>query len=301
MSPRGVPIQSPPHYFSATAIEYISVSTLLETFRRLGWDLHSLGTPFPLPPHYRPFHSLPSHSLRCPPPPPRSSLPPDAAGLAIMEKKSSLPPSIQPYIWTRPQEPQGLSPTASSPGVQEEVPELPGPIHSPPRQTAFPALPPLPAAFPDVRRQYSGYETGARDPVGVHIPAGLPAPERLAGPSSIPHGFAGRYRSPVVSDPRYPVAGRSQVPSAYPGSQSLPALSQITSGGWREGEAGPSSLVHSQPYGGGSRRPSPTYPPPQPIYRRATEPWGYSSAEGTEAQRKRVITSGSNFFLGQSC
>ncbi|KAF7365168.1 hypothetical protein MVEN_00388300 [Mycena venus] len=202
-------------------------------------------------------------------------------GLAIMERKSSLPPSIQPYIWTRPQAPQGSSSTSSSPGAQDEAaPELPSPALAPPRQTALPAL--LPSTFPDTRRQYSGYETGAHDPVSSHAPAGLPTP---AG-SSIPHGSAGRYRSPVVSDPNFPGAVRSQGASPYPGSQSLPALSQITgaAGHWREGEAGPSSLVHSQPSYVGSRRQSPNFPPPQQIYRRATEPGGYSTGEGPHVQ-----------------
>ncbi|KAK7048405.1 hypothetical protein R3P38DRAFT_2869163 [Favolaschia claudopus] len=213
----------------------------------------------------------------------------DRRGRLIMERKSSLPPSIQPYIWTRPQPPQGLSPTASSPGAQEELFEYPaaGRAHAPPtRQTSLPILPSLPAAFPDTRYPYSAYEPEAHDVPIVHAPIVLPAPERYAGPSSIPHGSVpGRYRSPVVNDPRYAPAGRSRGPSPYLGSQSLPALSQIPGVmGWREGEAGPSSLVHSHPHPYSSRTQTPSYLPPQQIHRRATEPRSYSTGEGAHVQ-----------------
>ncbi|KAJ6585028.1 hypothetical protein B0H19DRAFT_1107739 [Mycena capillaripes] len=206
-------------------------------------------------------------------------------GLANMAKEnspppSSLPPSIRPYLVHRPREPHGLSPTASSPGAQDEA-EIPAPA-----TFQLPSVPSLvppthQAAFPDARRQYPNYESGVHDPVSSQTATGLIAPERLGGPSSIPHGSTRRYRSPVVSDPIYPSAVRQQGPSAYPGSHSLPALSQIT-GHWREGEAGPSSLVHSHQYDS-SRRHSPNYLQPQPIHRRATEPGNYSS-EGTHVQ-----------------
>ncbi|KAF7346373.1 Gtp binding protein [Mycena sanguinolenta] len=177
-----------------------------------------------------------------------------------MEKKSSLPPSIQPFIWTRPQDPQGLSPTASSPGAQDEPPELPGPLYAPP--AAAVPLPRAPAPSRCLPRHHPPPISRVRHRSGARTwRAGCP---REAG-----------------RDPPYP-AGRPQgSAAAYPGSLSLPGLSQITSDAWREGEAGPSSLVHSQPYGSGSRRPSPTYL--QPIHRRATSPWPYSIAERTEA------------------
>ncbi|KAJ7175903.1 hypothetical protein C8R46DRAFT_73635 [Mycena filopes] len=196
-----------------------------------------------------------------------------------MAKESSLPPSLRAHLYDRPQEPQGLSPTTSSPGAQDEV-DLPSPTFAPPRQPAFP-LPPivpstLPPAFPDARRQYSAYEPGAHDPARRHSPTRL---SPLGGSSSIPHGPARRYRSPVGSDPLHPATVRQQPPAGYPGSVSLPALSQITAppSHWREGEAGPSSLVHSSHTYGALRRQSPNYPPPQGIYRRATEPGGYPS------------------------
>ncbi|KAJ7134665.1 hypothetical protein C8R44DRAFT_977199 [Mycena epipterygia] len=201
------------------------------------------------------------------------------------EKDSSLPPSLIPHLFSGPQQRQGSSPTGST-GTQEEA-ELPASTFEP-RPTASPLrplvpspLPPLPVPFPDTRRQYPAYESGVHtDPVILHPPAGpLPIPERPGGPSSIPHGSARGYRIPVISDPTYPTPVRLQGP-VYLGSHSLPpVLPQTTLARthWREGEAGPSSLVQSHPYGGISRQRNPSYPPPQPIYRRATEPGGYST------------------------
>ncbi|KAJ7505280.1 hypothetical protein B0H11DRAFT_2339484 [Mycena galericulata] len=175
-------------------------------------------------------------------------------------KSSSLPSSLHDHLYSGPQRPHGPSPTASI-GGQEEA-ELPPQSFEPSRPPTFPLRPlapsPLPAPFPDIRRH---------DPVGLRSSAELPSPERPVGPSSIPHGS--RYRSPVVSDPVYPAPGRPHGPP-YPGSHSLPPVLP-QSNAWREGEAGPSSLAHS--YGGISRRIS----PPQQIYRRATEPGGYTT------------------------
>ncbi|KAJ7069726.1 hypothetical protein C8F01DRAFT_1363853 [Mycena amicta] len=196
-----------------------------------------------------------------------------AQGRALlrMAKESSLPPSLIPHLYDRPQEPQRSSPTSSSPGAREDV-DLSPPFDST-RQSAYP-LPPLvsPPAFADPLRPFPAFESGAHDPASLHAPA--------AGSSSIPHGSAHRYRSPVLSDPIFRTSGRPQAPSMYPGAHSLPNLPPITppQAHWREGEAGPSSLAHQYPVSS-TRQISPGFPLPQPIYRRSTEPGGYSSAQ----------------------
>ncbi|KAJ7107283.1 hypothetical protein C8R43DRAFT_1243691 [Mycena crocata] len=201
--------------------------------------------------------------------------------MAKREKRSSLPPTLIPLLYDRPQQPQVSSPSSSH-GSHEEV-ERPASPFEPSRAPGYPLRPLVPpthpAPYPETRRQYSGYESGAHDAASLLPSTRLPSSEQSGGPSSIPHGSVRRYRSPVVSDPIYISPGRQQGPG-YSGSHSLPLplhQSSAPPGHWGEGEAGPSSLTHSHPYPSLSRQISPSYRPPQPIHRRATEPGGYSS------------------------
>lgn len=209
----------------------------------------------------------------------------------------AVPPSLQPHLLR----PQGLSPTAST-STQEDT-ELPlPPFDVPrPRRSASPIRPlaPIPASFSDSRRQFPAYEPGAHEHGSIRPPAGVPSPERLGGPSSIPHGQARRYRSPVASDPTYPIPLRPPGP-AYPGSHSLPA--PIPRGSqWREGEAGPSSLAHAHPYGGVGRQITPGYPAPQPVHRRATEPGAYSSLVHSQRKQRHHLAPRISNFHQQGC
>ncbi|KAF7298962.1 Zn(2)-C6 fungal-type domain-containing protein [Mycena indigotica] len=172
-----------------------------------------------------------------------------ACRLLRMAKESSLPPSLIPHLYDRPQEPQ-RSPTTSS---QEDVDILDSS-----RKSAYPLRPIAPSPhLTDSHRPFPAYESGAPEHQSSAV----------AGPSS--------YRGNVpMSHP----SSRLQAPSIYPGAHSLPNLPPIAPPQvhWREGEAGPSSY----PAG-------PAYPLPQPIYRRVSEPSGYAAGPPTTYDRFR--------------
>lgn len=177
-------------------------------------------------------------------------------------RQSSLPLSLIPHLYVRPQLPRDSSTrttlTASPmPDDEDEeqnaqadsLLELPAP--------SFPLRPITPSLTQEFalspRRAFSGKLEDPRTRTsGLPVPPVPLADQRSVGPSSIPHGPAQSYAGPIYSDPVYhtarhqanPYTTRSYTfpPPAHPDQVTLPGL-------WREGEAGPSSMVHSQAHG----------------------------------------------------
>jgi hypothetical protein len=179
-------------------------------------------------------------------------------------RQSSLPSSLIPHLYSRPQQPGDTSPTTPfrtalplpvSPGEEEEaetkeLPSMRSTFNLPPVISSFAAT----SLLDDLRHspRYLNYES--RSVPNEHnsdLTASPPdnsssAIARSLGslyiPSHVPRQQ--RYVSPISSDPIYHTP-RPQRPHELTSSFLLPAPQDHPRGTWREGEAGPSSLIHA--------------------------------------------------------
>lgn len=184
-------------------------------------------------------------------------------------RQSSLPSSLIPHLYSRPQHSDPLSTTAYqtilpllAPVGKDEEAASTERTELPPIRSSF-ALPLVPSSFgppgllDDPRRpKYPNYETRLpaqheqESNFRTASPADHPASGiiRSMGSLSLPsHVPSQRYASPIYSDPLY----RTTRPERTFHGHSYPLASQETAvprSSWREGEAGPSSLVHTIPH-----------------------------------------------------
>ncbi|KAF9463055.1 hypothetical protein BDZ94DRAFT_649505 [Collybia nuda] len=181
-------------------------------------------------------------------------------------RQSSLPSSLIPHLYSRPQQSGDTSPVASfraalplpassgdeDEGETKELPSMRSTFNLPPVISSLAAT----SLLDDPRRspRYRGYETRSapneRDP---DLPASSSdhsgsATARSMGSLYIaPHVSGQQYTSPISNDPIYHTP-RPQRPHELLTSSVLlpmPALQDTPRSSWREGEAGPSSLIHA--------------------------------------------------------
>ncbi|KAF5382564.1 hypothetical protein D9615_002865 [Tricholomella constricta] len=187
-------------------------------------------------------------------------------------RQSSLPSSLIPHLYSRPQQGDSLAttpfpttlPLPSSTGAEEEA-DFTERTELPSMRASF-ALPPVASSFAtplrpvDTHRSPPYLNHEPRQLTSVELnpnirtvsPVDVPASGivRSMGSLSLPSHIPGqRYASPIYSDPHYHATrpermfrGVNQIYPA-PVAQDVPHHR----GSWREGEAGPSSLVHA-PY-----------------------------------------------------
>lgn len=221
----------------------------------------------------------------------------------LLERISTLPPSLRPHLYSRPQQPEDASPVApfrtalplpASSGDEEEaeakeLPSMRSTFNLPPVISSLAATSLL--DNPHRSPRYLGYEArSAPNEHGSNLPArpldhsGLTT-TRPAGSLFIPpHIPQQRYVSPKPNDPIYHTP-RPHRPHELISSFLLPAPPQdLPWGSWQEGEAGPSSLVHTphRDQGRGENRRGSSQPaqfkPQAEIHRRGggSESEGYS-------------------------
>lgn len=187
-------------------------------------------------------------------------------------RQSSLPSSLIPHLYTGPQSPREISAGATLTTIstipplgleQEEIAPRDIPyIH--PVSPTYPLLPPIVPSMPQVQsaedsrrnaREYFRYRSPEPDDAHDSDASAARPPDSLVpmirhsvGSSSIPHGsnrqhFAGPiYSAPVFHPSRLQIT--PHVPS-YTFPPPAPREPTLSRGPWREGEAGPSSLLHS--------------------------------------------------------
>lgn len=169
-------------------------------------------------------------------------------------RQSSLPSSLIPHLFTAPQQPRDSSTrTTLTPSITPSVAAEEAPFDS--EQTymnvvspSFPMTPLVPLSAYESRpgsRTYFAYESEHQDrPRSVNL-AELSDQTFHRLEPSIPPVYGQRFASPIYSDPVFH-ASRPTMPSRTPSYTFPPPATRenvLQRTSWREGEAGPSSLL----------------------------------------------------------
>jgi hypothetical protein len=188
--------------------------------------------------------------------------------LAIMERQrresrqSSLPSSLIPHLYTGPQEWTDSSDTTSF-GATLPLPASAVAIEgtgSTERASSL-TLPPMVPSFSSTSTregsrhspQYSSYRSLSPAPTERILNTRASSPAERSGSAMIARSLASLsiplrqgYVSPIYSDPIYHTPRPQTLPHGLSSTYSLPLPQDIGlhRGNWREGEAGPSSLVY---------------------------------------------------------